>query len=128
MNYFNENGIVFLEDTDFNDDGSFKYSQRGQPMLLMVFGTFCGHCKDTAPIFAQLYNRYKNTLICAAIQVDGGSSEQGAARLLQRTVAPQLSGIPAFLLYENSQFKALYNGPRTVDSLSEFAFSSGNKT
>jgi len=122
-NYFNDSGIVFLESKDFNDDGSFKYNQQGKPMLIMIFGTFCGHCKDTAPVFAQLFNQHRKDLLCTAIQVDGGSNEEAAAKLLRDTVVPQLSGIPVFLLYKDQQFKGMYNGPRDVQSLSKFAFS-----
>lgn len=121
MDYFNNTGVLFLEGDDFNKDGSFKYSQDGKPMLIMLFGTFCGHCKSTAPVFAQLFNQYKNKIMCAVIQVDGGSSEQQAVAILRASVAPHLSGIPAFLLYKNGKYQATYSGERTLAALAGFA-------
>ena len=118
-NYFTDGNMHFLENDDFTSDGMFKYNQNGKPMVLMVAGGFCGHCKRAAPMFDSFAKKNKGKVFCSVVVLDGDKSEQELGKRLS-SIVPKLSGVPAFLLFLNGYFRKMYHGPRTIKGLEEF--------
>ena len=105
--YFDNKAVVFLDMNDFHPNGQFKYDLKGKPMLIMVGGSFCGHCTRSAPAFnkfaldlkAEAIQRpnKKARAVAAVIPVDGTQSQKDLGRFLGGL--HKISGIPVFMLF-----------------------------
>lgn len=94
--YFTTKSVVFVDENDFIDPKQIKYKM-DRPLILMVGGSFCPNCTDTAPDFDQFAIKYKKRVICAVLQVDGSPEQQALGR--QLTTAHGFNTVPMFLLY-----------------------------
>jgi thiol-disulfide isomerase/thioredoxin len=120
MKYFNNSPVYFLEDSDFTANGKLKH-KTSKPVVIMVMGSFCGHCNSTAPIYEQ-FAQENPSVTSMAILVDGDRTEKALAQRMN-TFIPGIQGIPAFVLFRNGKYVKTHQGPRTVEALR--AFSSG---
>lgn len=120
--------VIFLENEDFSNNGVLTY--KGKPLanktLIMVQGNFCGYCTKSKPGFSNLANKHGSDIIgkgtvFATIQIDGSESEKKLkARLPVIAEGASLNGVPAYLLFENGKFVAMYEGARDEASLKKF--------
>jgi thiol-disulfide isomerase/thioredoxin len=91
----------------------------------MVWGSYCGFCIQAKPEFKTLAkthgsNEVGNGVIFANIQVDGSESEKSLGSQLGKITGKSLSGVPAYLLFENGKFSAMLSGGRQAAELTEF--------
>ena len=110
--------IAYLEKSDFSDSGELTGTFSGdKPMFVMIQGSYCGACQSAKPAFQQLAN--EGIIQCMTIQLDGTrQSEKDIGSILQN-IYPNLSGIPAFIVYANGQ-KIPYQGGRSTEEMRRF--------
>lgn len=126
--YFDSKAVIFLEYSDFDNKGQFIHDLQGMNMIVMVGGSFCGHCKHTAPVFNEFvkkcredreFDEFKNTLVHAFVQVDGSDNEKALGVLFKDQFG--VSGIPVFLLFDSTgKYIKTHDGARTIKGLTEF--------
>ena len=117
--YFDSKLVYFLEYPDFNREGQFVHSLGGKKMVVMVGGSFCSHCKHTAPTFNDFAKKVKGDVVLAVIQVDGSDSERALGKLIGEMA--QIRGIPSFLLFdEEGKYMKKHDGERSVEGFLEF--------
>lgn len=120
---FSGTPVHFLENKDFNNNMKFTQNKEGKPMLLMIMGTFCGHCKESAPMYAKFALRNVDKVMCTGLIIDSSPDEKQLSSRIKSQLVPQLEGIPAFLLFDkNGNYITMYEGPRTVEGLEEFIY------
>ena len=115
-------GVPYLEVSDINSDGSLKsHVGNGKPVILMVYGSFCPHCKNAMPAY-QEFASTTPSCVAATVQSDGDAEDKKAAQALAPVNKSQ--GVPAFLGF-NSQgkFVNMHQGGRDAASLKAFAAS-----
>ena len=119
-NYFSDENIIFLEDQDFNNNMEFKYNLNKKPMLVMVMGSFCGFCKQVAPVFSQFAKEVPD-VVTAVIMIDGDTSEKKLSQRLSK-VDSKIEGVPTFMLFDsNGKYSKTHKGGRTIKDLKLFS-------
>jgi len=121
--YFQPNTVVFLTMNDFQPNGDFKHDLKGKPMLIMIGGGFCGHCRTTAPAFSQFAVDIKQEAtrrldkkakaVAAFVAVDDPDQKE-VGRFLGSLY--KIEGIPTFLLYDANGKKVKIHKERTTQS------------
>ena len=124
---FNGTKVIHLEKDDFQNN---TLVYHGQPVkgtwVVMVQGMYCHFCTNNKPTFAKLAEKFGHRnahdgIVFATIQVDGGNKEKELAKRLPAITGSQLSGVPAFLKFENGKFAAMVVGGKNEAELIEFA-------
>ena len=126
--HLNGSRVIFLENDDFSPNGTLMY--KGKPLMnktiVMVQGDFCGFCNELKPLYAKLSKTHRSDtlghgVVLATIKIDGSESEKKLKSRLPSIVnGAQLSGVPAFLLFDKGKFIAIYSGDRSETSLKQF--------
>ena len=111
--------ISYLEDSDFNSAGVFKYPGR---YIVMIYGDFCGHCHKMKPVFQAAADSYSGNVQWAAIQLDGmRASEKKLGERVQQIIGNiDFKGVPMVVMIENGRVSKEFQGPREKVSLIEF--------
>lgn len=119
QDYFVGSPVIFLEYPDFDEEGKFIHEMYGMDMVVMVGGSFCGHCKKTAPAFNEFAQLLKDKIIIAVIQVDGSDSEKALGQKVGKMA--NIRGVPSFLMFDSSgKFVKTHDGERTVEGFMNF--------
>jgi thiol-disulfide isomerase/thioredoxin len=113
-------GVPYLEDSDINPDASLKaHVNNGKPVVMMIYGLFCPHCKKAMPAYEQLANSLPNVTV-VAVQTDGGPNDKKAAQML--SAVNKSPGVPTFLGFnKEGKFVKTHNGGRDLEALKQFA-------
>lgn len=122
--YFNDEAVVFLEKSDFDDQGRFLHKLPNRPMVVMLGGSFCPHCRHAAPAFNEFAAQAKQEKLCvpAVIQVDKSSGERELGILLGQLFPALGQGVPTYALFgKDGVFIKTHEGDRTKEALIEFA-------
>jgi thiol-disulfide isomerase/thioredoxin len=114
--YFNNAPVYFLEDSDMDQDGKLGTTK---PTLVMIMGSFCGHCNAAAPMFEEFAKKHPE-ILTAAVLTDGDASEKALSQRLDKFI-PGIRGVPTFVLFKNGKYVKTHDGPRTVEALAQFA-------
>lgn len=116
---FNEN-VKYLEDKDFDSNGNLL-PPSDKSVVAMIAATWCGHCQTTKPVFQELANMMNGKNVYTAVILTDGPTE-GEKKLGSRVgkMIPGFRGFPTIVKFVNGKYDSTYNGPRKVDSLSEF--------
>jgi len=81
-------------------------------VLVEFYAPWCGHCKQLAPIFDQLGEKYKDHPTIVISKMDATVNE------LEHT---KIQSFPTLKLYKSGTNEVVdYNGARTLDALSDF--------
>ena len=119
-NYFSDENIIFLEDKDFDRNVNFIPKLHNKPLVVMVMGSFCGYCKQVAPIFSQFSKEMPN-VISSVIMIDGSDSEKRLGQRLSK-VDPNIEGVPTFMLFNsNGKYVKTHRGGRSIKDLKLFS-------
>ena len=115
-------GVPYLEDSDINPDSSLKsHVNNGKPVVMMVYGSFCPHCKNAMPAYQQLASALPNFAV-VTVQTDGGPSDKKAAQAL--SAVNKSPGVPSFLGFnKQGKFVKIHSGGRDLEALKQFAMS-----
>jgi thiol-disulfide isomerase/thioredoxin len=127
-----DKNIGHLQDVDFTRNGSLNTQEIGSgnlPVLIMVYGSYCGHCKTAKPDFERVARDFHNKgiFICALMTDD---KDPKTKKLMTRF--PQIldghkisfSGVPTYLLWKNGKLVE-YEGGRDYNSIVKFLMSIG---
>ena len=119
--------IGHLQDIDFDAEGRLKTSSFGagnKPVLVMIYGSYCGHCQKAKPDFARVFKDHKQSKVfLAAIQTD--DTDPSVQKLMKRLPSIlskygiSFNGVPTYVLYHNGRWKE-YTGGRDAESLRLF--------
>ena len=119
-------GIFYLEDSDFAQDGTLipQKDDAGKIHVVMIFATWCGPCKMAKPEYAKLLKETDPSKVRVACI--NGSGEKGKnpttpgeQALMSRlsTIVP-FKGFPTICVFgKDGTFKEIHNGPRTSDAI-----------
>lgn len=110
--------IMYLERTDFTDDGNLVSELRQTPVFVMFQAEFCGHCKTAKPAFQRLAR--EGIVKCMTVQGDGErKSEKDIVPILSK-IYPGFQGYPSYMLFLKDGRKIPYKGKRDLDSMRNF--------
>jgi protein disulfide-isomerase A1 len=86
-------------------------------VLVEFYAPWCGHCKQLAPIFDQLGDKFKDIETVVIAKMDATANE------LEHT---KITSFPTLKLYKKGDNSVVdYNGERTLEGLAKFIESSG---
>lgn len=121
--YFDSRVVVFLEHSDFDNNMKFVHDLERKKLVIMLGGSFCGHCTHTAPIFNEFAKQVRDNgldVVPAVVQVDGGDTEKALGQRLGQLADVQ--GIPSFLLFDsNGNYVKKHTGARSLKGLLDFS-------
>jgi len=112
---FNNTGIVFLQEGDIVDNKIMT----GGKVFVMIQGSYCGYCTQSKPDFIDAKAKCRNKVLFATIQTDGDPSERALGKHI-KLIDPSISGIPAYLLFDNGKYVTTYKGGRDSESINKF--------
>jgi len=121
--YFDDKAVIFLESKDFDEQGRFRHALRKRPLVVMMGGAFCPHCRDAAPAFNAFAQtvRSQKSAVPAVIQVDKSEDEGKLGSHLGSLFPEAGRGVPCFMLFDaQGKFVKTHEGPRTTSALLEF--------
>jgi len=96
------------------DEVAFDMSKN---VLVEFYAPWCGHCKQLAPIYDELGEKYKNNKDLVIAKIDSTANE------LEHT---KISSFPTIKLFKKDTNEVVdYNGERTLDGISQFIDSGG---
>jgi len=117
-----------LEDSDFDQNGRLKPEEikglGNKPMLVMVYGNYCGHCSRAKPAYLQVFKEHKQSKVfLATLQTD--SKDPSVAKLAKRF--PDIlkrqgivfQGVPTYILAQNGKMTE-YTGGRDALAITRF--------
>ncbi|XP_046916185.1 protein disulfide isomerase isoform X2 [Dermatophagoides farinae] len=87
-------------------------------VLVEFYAPWCGHCKNLAPVYEQLGEKYKDNQNVLITKMDATANE------LEHT---KIASYPTFKLYKRDTNEVIeYNGERTLEGISKFIETGGD--
>lgn len=120
--------VYFLENQDFDANGNLvgfaKLGKPTKPCLVLVYASWCGHCKTFKPEFQKFANRIKSMgepLYVCAIQADGKRTpeEMELSKKIKQLI-PGFMGFPDCCLYVDGKVSKKFQDQRTEAALMKF--------
>lgn len=117
---FSEN-VMFLQSQDFDGAGMLIH-QADKPVVVMVLASWCGHCKNTKPVFQELANSDNGkSVYTAVIYTDGPTPQEKELAKRVSKIIPDFRGYPTIVKFKNGKYMNTFSGPRTLEALQKFA-------
>lgn len=120
--------LLKLDSNDLSRDrnGQIILGPPNKPMLVLVHGSFCHHCRDFLPVYTQASNQYGKVKF-AEIQIDAMQPNiKALADYLPNILGQKIQGVPLLVAFKNGRPYQTYSDKRTVESLIRFAKSVEN--
>ena len=97
-----------------------KHNPKKLPVLIMIYSSWCGHCKKAAPAFKSVFDSHKQSkLFMCAICTD--DKDDGCQELMKyfpdvmKNHGIPFRGVPTYVLVKNGKWSEV--NARTVDDL-----------
>ncbi|XP_076042945.1 protein disulfide isomerase isoform X2 [Oratosquilla oratoria] len=111
---WDKNPVKTLVSSNF-DDVAFN---KDKDVLVEFYAPWCGHCKQLAPIFDELGEKFKENEDIVIAKMDATANE------LEHT---KINSFPTLKLYKKGDNKIVdYSGARTLEALSDFISGKGS--
>lgn len=138
MQEFNTPNVLYLEDTDFKEQGSSivlsssSLKRNSMPFfadttIVMVQGNYCGYCTQFKPIFQQLADDLIfDSLDFATIRIDSPHPSEQIFKsngFFERLTGRPLEGVPTLLKFVNGKFMDVFQGKRTYNDVRSWVMS-----
>lgn len=116
---FNES-VPHLEIRDFDGQKLRPHVHGNKPVIVMMQGSYCGHCTTAKPAFAQ-FAQQTDLVNAVSIQIDGQKDEQEAYHVIRQLI-PNFRGVPTFVAFDNAgNYVTNVVGGQTVEQLQQLA-------
>ena len=116
--------IAFLQDKDFNEDGTFKIDNNNKILLkhriivIMLQMTGCPPCEQAKPRFQAYANKTNsNDVFCATISI---TNEKDLANRVDTFIKVAKNGFPCYALYIDRKLQDKEITGRGIKELGEF--------
>ncbi|KAK7873010.1 hypothetical protein R5R35_000310 [Gryllus longicercus] len=110
---WDKNPVKVLVSTNFDE----VVFDKTKDVLVEFYAPWCGHCKQLAPIYDQLGEKFSDSDTVVVAKMDATANE------LEHT---KIQSFPTLKLYTKGDNQVIeYNGERTLDGLSKFLSSGG---
>lgn len=114
-------GVGHLEDIDIDRNGVMKTATFGagkKPVLIMVYGNYCGYCMKAAPAFKNVHDQHKQKKVfLCALQTDDPAVSDLMKRfpsILKKAGIPY-NGVPMYIVYKNGEYSEFTGGRSEAD-------------
>lgn len=107
--------VIYLEDKDYNMNGPQSYM--GNRFVILIQGSFCGHCHKFLPTYQKVANKLKNNILFTTLQLDGSEEQRKLGERINKWVS--FTGVPYLAVYSNGKYN-VYNGDRSENSVTQF--------
>ena len=123
--------VYYLEDSDFDFSnpkevkltGFKKLNMPNKPVLVLLFATWCGYCKQFKPefqAFADVMKAMGEPIYVATIQADGKQPGQVELSKKLKDIFKDFRGFPDVYLFKNGKISTKFDRDRTKDALMSF--------
>jgi thiol-disulfide isomerase/thioredoxin len=115
--------VKYLEDFDFTGNILKPSKNSDEPYMIMIFASWCGHCKKTAPEYQKFADRVANEKLKAhvcCIQQDGERESEKKLGKKIDGVIDNFEGFPTIVLFRNGKFEKMYEDGRNSESFYKF--------
>lgn len=112
---WDKTGVKTLVSTNFDE----VVFNKDKDVLVEFYAPWCGHCKQLAPIFDQLGEKYKDSETVVIAKIDSTANE------LEHT---KITSFPTLKYYKKGDNAGVdYNGERTLEGFVKFIESGGKQ-
>ena len=113
--------ILYLDATDFDDDGNLSNSilPKDKPVFVMIQANYCSHCERAKVPYYKFAMNNLDSIICATIQGDSKIKEVVALKDKMKKIYPNFYGFPSYLVFYKNQ-KLIYDGGRSEGELQAY--------
>lgn len=119
--------IGLLQDVDFDASGNLKTKVFGagdKPVMIMVWGSYCGHCNRAKPAFGKVFDDLKQgKVFLTSLQTD--DTDPDVQKLMKRFPSIlkkhgiSFNGVPTYIVYHKGVYRE-YQGSRDEQALKSF--------
>jgi thiol-disulfide isomerase/thioredoxin len=122
MTLWLNNPVAYLQDNDFDTNGHLINPKipKDVPVVIGIFGNFCGYCTKAKPAFQEFANKTQGKVFCVTIQGDGEVEGEKALAKRIKQIDPSFQGFPSYVLYKNGKY-VRSGDTRSVSELTDFA-------
>ncbi len=111
--------VIYLDKTDFNENGDLVSIKTDKPIFIMIQAVFCGHCTKAKPWFQEFSLNNKDRVVCCSIQGDAEYPDAKNMGNIIKKICPNFLGFPSYTVFYNGNYIE-YDGGRKVEDLQNF--------
>jgi thiol-disulfide isomerase/thioredoxin len=111
--------VIYLEDEDFSN----KELKLKGLVIIFIFASWCGHCKNAHPEYQKFANEMKNNknITIACIQSDGKREGEQLISKKLPTLIEGFRGFPTIVAFKDGKYVGTLSGSRNEKGFLDFA-------
>ena len=107
--------VIYLDKTDFDDNGNLKSINSDKPIFIMIQAVFCFHCTKAKPWYQEFAMNNKDRVICCSIQGDAEYPEAKNMESIIKKICPDFMGFPSYVVLHKGEYIQYKEGRKTED-------------